>query len=340
MTHVSPRQQPHLATSAQMLYSRMATSRYELRSRKTKQVPRLGRKETPAVTAPSAVEQNVVPTPVVQPVASREATPLPMSPRPLGSWEHVSSHPQTACSSKCSDTNTSSSLSSVPRSSQDQVSNNLVNHILPPNPPSSPSTSIKDSARSEIEDSDTSVFAIHPLDEPNEDLSPEQLEAVSQAIDNLTEEQRDSFIHRSADPSSNTITETSKDKGKGVDPHNHWGNAGIPADELDSDTQETLMRDTKASKSKTKLKRKGSPSKEKEHRKHSKAKEREHRKKSKKSKKIKEKKASEKKRVTHEVSFAPTDNSDGISNQSVAFGTPVKVPRPLKTLVAHTLMTI
>ncbi|KAJ3568019.1 hypothetical protein NP233_g5991 [Leucocoprinus birnbaumii] len=126
------------------------------------------------------------------------------------------------------------------------------------------------------------VFAINPLDEPNDHLSPEQLDAVNQAVANLSDKQRDSYRRRHPKTPNNVQASASRDKGKGADPCN-WGAADIPEYKLETTTQHALLEKANQNAERT-------GERAKKHKKRSKTKEHEHRKRSKDKKKSKTRK--------------------------------------------------
>ncbi|KXN85422.1 hypothetical protein AN958_11344 [Leucoagaricus sp. SymC.cos] len=254
----------------------MATGRYNLRSRKAAQEncpPAGGDKGGNAVndvatTAP--VAEGSVPSPVVKPVAGADVSQSPLTPSPPGSWEQVSRSRRASPSShQHLDADARSHVNaSIPRSENRY---NILGSL-----PDSDSVQDK-----EVESKETlpTVFAINPLDEPNEELSREQLEAVNQAEASLTPEQHEAYQRRHSGLQPEAAANSSKDKGKGIDPRN-WGAISDSDDEMNVNTQKVLFESVRNHRDSEKHKHS-------KHKKRSKTKEKEHRKKSKKAKKAK-----------------------------------------------------
>ncbi|KAJ3574142.1 hypothetical protein NP233_g1958 [Leucocoprinus birnbaumii] len=276
----------------------MATGGYNLCSHKSALVAPasegIGGNTAGDVAAPADPAQNV--EPVVNHVAGVDFySPSPLTPSPPGSWEQVPSRTRVLPSSvQRSDLSASSPASSELRSqNRFEVLASIPDHRTVGDTIPADESYVVD---------DHIIFAINPLDEPNEQLSPEQLDAVNQAAANLSDEQRDDYRHRHPETPGNAQAGTSRDKGKGTDPRN-WGAAGIPDQELDADTQRVLLENIRFVQHEP-------VAHPKKHKKRSKAKEREHHKKSKANKKAKTR---EELNEAHEASVH-SNTSTGVTN--------------------------
>ncbi|KAJ3556748.1 hypothetical protein NP233_g11909 [Leucocoprinus birnbaumii] len=226
-----------------------------------------------------------------------DVSPSPLTPSPPGSWERVSRSPRSPPRSL-------SRLETDVRSPPPSLSRSVNRFEVLSSLPDYQSMDNSSTPRIEItaDNTDPILFAISPLDEPNEELSPEQLDAVNQAAANLSDDQREEYSRRHPGVSASAQASTSKDKDKGTDPRN-WGAAGIPDRELDVDTQRVLLEHARV----------GQDKHIKKHKKRSKDKEREHRKKSKATKKARIRKEKEAAVETREASVF-SNASGGVAN--------------------------
>ncbi len=229
-------------------------------------------------------------SPIVNLVDSKDICPLLMSSSPPGSWEHALATP---CSSQHPDMDVCSlsQPSALSTKNQNDISCSPFKE-----------QKSQDSIRPENNDFlKPAIFAINTLDESNTQLSWEQLETVNQATANLSAEEWENIECWNINLGSDAPT-GSKDKGKGVDPHN-WGSSNIPDVELENETQQALIDNAKDN----------AVSKKKGEKKRSKSKDKKYYHKSKKSKKSKKDNLTTVQQPSDGVTEAPTNIAPGVA---------------------------